>query len=121
MKSTFPPAIWAWTILIVVASFLSWGTLRPTTFSGFPSGFPGGFPGIFPGEMFQNMRISVNGWNGHLTLGAQLPNWLAVVAALCATLTIYLQSTGAQLSPRLAPFLLLYSFCHVAVLSLILL
>lgn len=118
MRTSFPPAIWGWTILTVVASFLSWGTFRPTNISGFPTGFPG----ELSAALFGNMTVSVDAWHGNLTLmGLQLPNWLPVVATVAAAYMVYVRSTGAQLSTRFVPALLFYSLAHVGAFSLLLL
>ncbi len=121
MKPAFPAAVWAWLAFVGVASFLTWGTIRPTAFSGFPGGLSDGFPGGF-GDFFGGLSIAVNAWSGNLTLaGLQLPNWLTVVAATCAVGTAYARSTGAQLSKALPSGLILYALVHVALFALIVL
>ena len=101
-----------------VASFLTWGTISPTSFSG----FPGGFPGDFAGGLFGGITISINAWSGHLTLaGLQLPNWLPIIAAAGAAAAAYARSTGAQLPAILPLALMIYALAHVAIFGLILL
>ncbi len=108
--------IWVWLACVGVASFLSWGTIAPTSFSG----FPGGFPGDLTGGFFGGISISVNAWSGNLTLaGLQLPNWLPIVAAAGATGAAYARSTGAQLPAILPLALLIYALAHVLLFGLI--
>lgn len=110
--------IWVWLACVGVASFLSWGTISPTSLSG----FPGGFPGDLAGGLFGGITISVNAWSGNLTLaGLQLPNWLPIIAAAGATGVAYARSTGAQLPAILPLALLIYALAHVAIFGLILL
>ena len=94
--------IWVWLACVGVASFLTWGTISPTSFSGFPGGFPGGM-----GDFFGGISININAWSGHLTLiSLQLPNWLVVIAAAGAVGAAYARATGAQL-PKVLPLALL--------------
>ncbi len=110
--------IWVWLACILVASFLSWGTIAPTSFSGFPGGLLGGLTDGF----FGGISISVNAWSGNVTLmGLQLPNWLPIVAAVGATGAAYARSTGTQLPAILPLALLIYALIHVALFGFIVL
>ena len=112
MKPSFPAMIWVWLALVGVASFLTWGTIRPTSFSGFPGGFAD--------AIFGGISISVTAWTGNLTLaGLSLPNWLPVVAAAGAVAIVYARAAGAQMSPLAPTLLLIYALIHVALFGLI--
>ena len=116
MKPSFPAMIWVWLALVGVASFLTWGTIRPTSFSG----FPGGFPGDFGNSILGGIVISVTAWTGNLTLaGLSLPNWLPVIAAAGAVAIVYARGAGAQLSPLAPTLLLIYALAHVVLFGLI--
>jgi hypothetical protein len=60
--------------VVVVASFLPWGSIPATVnFGDMPLPIP----------IFNDVRLTVTAWNGHLTLpGVKLPNWLVVVGAV---------------------------------------
>lgn len=108
MKHSLPAAVWAWLILVGVASFVTWATFK----TSFSSNFGG-----FSTELLalEGPEISANAWKSYLRVfGMQIPNWLPIVAAFGAVGAFYARGNGADLSPKLPRFLLIYAIAHVA-------
>jgi hypothetical protein len=97
--------------LIVIAAFVPWGEIRGT-----PS-FSGGFA-----PMFGEVRLTMTGWNGNLTVaGVQLPNWLTVVAAVAVVFGVWLTVLGILPIPLAALIVVAaYGLLHTAFLLILL-
>jgi len=77
MDNKLPVGIILFSVLIFIASFLSWGTFR---FTPPPEGTPAQLASLM-NEM--QKALSINGWQGHLTvLGLTIPNWMVVVSGV---------------------------------------
>ncbi len=117
MKRTFPVALLSWAFVVVVASFIPWGTFQATntTFSGSP------FGGLNP-FMGMPLLITMSGWQGDLTLaGMSLPNWLVVITALGAAALGYIRFAGlGNVNRNICVALLAYGIFHIGLLMLIL-
>ena len=119
MKNASP--VVGWGVLVLVASFLTWGTFQTTVASVSGELFGGLFGGLFKGFNPLGavpLKVTLSGWSGNITLlGMALPNWLAVVAALAATFMSNARASGSMPFNRLAPAALaIYALGHVAFL-----
>ena len=106
-------------VVVVIASFMPWGSFTSTVSSPF-SGGP--FGGMSP---FGATRVStaVNAWNGNLKLlGVTIPNWTTVIAALAIlTIAILKSSSGLDAKPAASLILAGYGILHSGLFILILL
>ncbi len=97
---------------------MPWGALPVTSMSG-PLGAMFGSLGSFMG---QPIMLTLTGWQGSLTLaGVSLPNWLAVVAGVCAGALGFARISGTAPVKRAVPIALAaYALAHVSLLMLML-
>ncbi|MFH1037760.1 MAG: hypothetical protein V1789_03710 [PVC group bacterium] len=94
--------------VVLIASFMPWGSFKSTVRSPF-----GG------GSQFSNIQITstINGWNGSLTLlGITIPNWLVVVVALAVTvMAVCRQLKNMNVPPLLSILFSAYGLVHCGV------
>ena len=116
MNKPAPVGIIIFAVVIVIASFMPWGTLHTTVggmFGGSPvSGSP--FSDMSP---FGDMQIThtANAWNGNITLaGMTIPNWLTVLIAAAIAVFASLKAYEVWRAPRGVNILLaLYGTLHL--------
>lgn len=99
-------------LIVLVAGFLSWGTVT------------GPMQSPFGGDLFGQMTITarIDAWNGSIEpTGVSLPNALVVVAALALVLFAWLRHAGTWRAPRgVSLGLAIYALGHVAFLIVML-
>ncbi len=97
MANNSPAGFITCSVLILVASFMPWGTLQASF----------GFLGW--------QTITVSGWNGHFTLeGIESPNWMAVLCGLALGVFAVLRNHLIWRAPTaLCVILCLYGILHL--------
>ncbi len=100
----------------MVASFLPWVTFRANI------DFGGAFEGDMRGmQQFMEQAMTINGWNGHITLlGLTLPTWMVPIAAAAVAMLAWLRSADIWETPRWVG-IALATFCilHLGVLLVV--
>jgi hypothetical protein len=97
-------------LLVFVLAFLPWGELRVTQrlFDG----------PLLGGTLRMDLApvVTLDGWNGHVTvLGVELPNAIVVLAALAVALLCWLERTAPLSAPAwLLVVLVAYGIGHTA-------
>ena len=90
--------------------FLTWVTFKISAYDSNSPAFGG-----FPNEVLGHAVIAANAWKSNLLLmRISIPNWLPVMAAFGAVGALYARNNGADLSPKLPRWLLVYAFVHLA-------
>jgi hypothetical protein len=92
-------------VLVFAAAFMPWGEFQAT--SSAPFGGPSG--DFFGSNPFGGMTVTltVNGWNGTVTIaGVRLPNWTVVLVAVAVAALAWSVVSNAWQPPRyLGPLL----------------
>ena len=89
MNKNWPIGIFLCSTLIVVASFLPWGSFQAAPQLPF-SGGPFSDMNPLAGTQF---TVNINGWNGSFNLmGLTIPNWTLVVLAVLIALFAWLRA-----------------------------
>ena len=115
-----PVGIYLTSVVMIVASFLSWGSFEGALTFDSPaaeammrdSGFTA-----------PTMTFELSGWNGYVNLGPiKFPNWLVVVVAVAVALLAFSRAAGIWPAPKaLMVVLAAYSIGHVGFLSFMML
>lgn len=87
-------------VVILIASFLPWGTIRgDLTIPGLPA------PGNGPLVPKMGVFVELTAWNSNATLGKlSLPNWLVAIAAAGVAILVWLKVTAVWASPAVLTF-----------------
>lgn len=102
-------------VLIFVAAFLPWGSIRGTPNSPLSLGGLSPFQGM-------EMTFTITGWNGSTSLGGlSLPNWLVVLAAAGVAVLGWLKATDVWAASSTLSFALAgYGLLHAALTCVVL-
>ena len=98
-KNNTPVALIIAIILLICSIPIRWMTIHNVTINtprlpdGFPQ-MPGGFPAM------SGMSFAINGLNGNITLGPQMPIWFIVVAGIVGLVLVLLNSLRVCNIPR---------------------
>jgi hypothetical protein len=117
MKKNALPGFVVAAVVVFVASFMPWGSMRGSPSSPFTGGmFPGGNP--FGGLQ---MTFTINAWSGHATLlGITVPNWVVVAAAAIAVIAVLGSTRAWNADPLINIALAIYGTLHLGLIVFIL-
>lgn len=118
MEKKWPTAIIIGAVIVLVASFMPWGTFTSTLK---PTVTGGPFEGL---NSFKDVQatITLSGWNGWINLfTVKIPNWIVVIAA-AAVLGLALMEARTDIIPNpiMSVVLSAYGTFHVGFVMYIL-
>lgn len=118
MKRALPVSILSWCVLLVIASFMPWGT-----YSEIPQWSVNGMeiPGSFLPIPFE-MTVTGNAWRGNLTAySVQIPNYMVFLAVVAIAAHALLRVAGLVPNRRtFSVVMAAYGIFHVGMLVVVL-
>ncbi len=115
MKARPPVGILACSGIILIASFLPWGTLAVDLRDVFENATSEAFPGLrFPSMPISTAQAKVTAWNSHVSpFGMELPSWLVVLCGIGVGVIAVLGVTNKWQAPAALPIgLSTYGLLH---------
>lgn len=109
-------------VVVLIASFMPWGTLRLSVLSTLDEFSPFGGLNLFDdfsplGDV--GVEVKANAWESSLNvIGLQLPNWIVPVVVVVASALTWLLATGVFSTPSWVFVVLgLYAVLHTAIMG----